>query len=119
MHDAARGHFRAHARRRVRLEVTVEGPGDRRARRAQLVDASLGGAGLELEDALAEGDRVLLAITSPALWDPLRVPGRIAWVSSPATAASGARWRAGCAFELASQEAVRAVWEMLTALAED
>lgn len=89
-------------------------------RAASMVDVSLAGAGLELEEAvsrvLAPGARVVLAIATPALWDPLEVPAVVAWVRPP----DGRRpARAGFAFQHSGPESVFATWEMLSALVFD
>jgi hypothetical protein len=110
-------HFRAHGRRAVRLDVTVEsgrahGPS---TFNAALIDISLAGAGLELEHALVPGERVRISIATPTLWDPLVVPATVAWSRPLAPALA----RAGVRFEHESPESAFATWEMLVALVFD
>lgn len=75
---ADRSHFRTHERRPVRLPASL-----RKEDGAQLqglvVNLSLAGAGLELVDELSPGTPLLVEITSPTLWDPLPLRGRVVW----------------------------------------
>jgi hypothetical protein len=115
-------HFRAHARRAVRLEVTVESARAARPWTAAVVDVSLAGIGLELDQPLVPGERVRVSIATPTLWDPLVVPATVAWSTSGgalATAHAAGRARAGIRFEHESPESAFATWEMLTALVFD
>lgn len=81
---APQDRFRAFARRRVDAPVTVRTTEDRADRQASLVDLGLGGACLELGDALVPGLGLTVEVRTPMLWDPLRLQGQIAW----------ARWNA-------------------------
>ncbi|MCC6215824.1 MAG: PilZ domain-containing protein [Polyangiaceae bacterium] len=76
-----RDHFRAAARQPVHLPAMVEVGG--RARRAVVLDLGLEGASVEGGEPLAVGDRVLLSVTAPNLWDPLDVPAEVRWSVSP------------------------------------
>jgi PilZ domain len=74
-----RERFRATARRRVDVPVSIRAAEEREDRPANLLDLSLTGASLELGEALVPGVVVTLEIRTPMLWDPLRLPGQIAW----------------------------------------
>ncbi len=114
--SAQAAHFRAHPRRSVRIEVELQLGRARLSSRATVVDISLAGAGLEIDEPLVAGERLSVAISTPTLWDPLVVPAVVAW----ARAGEGrARARAGVAFEHESPESVFATWEMLSALVFD
>jgi hypothetical protein len=92
-------HFRAHARFRVELGATLSGSAGS-ARQVRVCDLGLGGAGVELagEGApLAVDAVVTLAVRAPTLWDPLALPGRVAWLEAEAP---GRPARAGIRFEL-------------------
>jgi hypothetical protein len=94
---SGREHFRAFGRQRMELGATLfdqEG----NARSVTIRDLGLGGAGLELVELdLALDTRVVLELSTPTLWDPLRLPGTIAWVRPSQSA--GRRARAGIRFE--------------------
>ncbi len=64
------------------------------------MNLGLGGACVEVGDALVVGAAVTLEVTAPNLWDPLVVPARVAW-TAPA-AATGATL-AGFAFDHGSR----------------
>jgi hypothetical protein len=103
-----REHFRAHGRHRVDLHATLCDH-DGRARDVTIRDIGLGGAGLEFAEPELGTDEsfavptleidgaVILEVTAPTLWDPLRLHGKIAWVrrGSP----GGKRTRTGMRFE--------------------
>lgn len=78
---AARDHFRAVGRQPVRLPARVDVGG--RARSAVVLDLGLEGASVEGDEPLAVGDRVVLSVTAPNLWDPLEVPAEVRWSVSP------------------------------------
>ncbi len=95
------------------MELRAERKGAPHA--ARLVDISLAGAGLELDGThdLAPGERLTVAIATPALWDPLQVPAVVAW-TMPARGRDAAR--AGVTFRHAGPDSVFATWEMLSSL---
>jgi hypothetical protein len=76
-------------------------------------DLALGGACVSLLDAPGVGERVTLAIVSPDLWDPVQMPGRIAWTGS---APDEETQRAGVAFEPTDPRATMALFELIGAL---
>jgi hypothetical protein len=105
---SAREHFRAHGRHRVDLGATLRAQNSD-AREVTIRDLGLGGAGIELaelepsaEGALVTSSfevdaAVVLEVTAPTLWDPLRLHGTIAWVRRGAP--GGRRTRLGVRFE--------------------
>lgn len=115
------GHFRAHARRALRLPVSLEGRSGA-VRQAVVIDLSLAGAGLEAEDALVPGDRLAITFATPTMWDPLVVEAVVAWSHPPRPAGVDALRRqrtiarAGVVFDHASPEDVLAMFEMLATL---
>jgi hypothetical protein len=121
-------HFRAHERRAVRLPVGLVSLGPAGAgetgleRPATVIDISLAGAGLEVEEPLVRGERVSLSFATPTLWDPLVVTAVVAW-SQPMPRGGGRSSfrrltaRVGVAFEYAGSDVVMSMFEMLTTLA--
>jgi cobalamin biosynthesis Mg chelatase CobN len=106
-------HFRAWPRRRaeslalVRLLPHETASSSRLVRelRARLVDVGLGGAGVSTEPGvLVGGDRVEVVLHAPNRWDPLLMPGRVAWSVGS---------RAGIAFEARDERDVYALFELL------
>ena len=111
----ARDHFRAHARHRVDLEGRLR-VGDAVSYAVRLRDLGLGGACLELADAApsaaldVEGS-VALEVTAPSLWDPLVVPGKIAWLRR---VKPERRVRLGVRFELRDAIALRGILKLVS-----
>ena len=68
----------------------------------------LGGALVLIEDRISPGDAVTLSFTAPALWDPLVIRARVAWLGPH----SGER-RVGLAFEHKNAQAVLALYELI------
>jgi PilZ domain len=106
--------FRAHARRKVRLRGVLWHPRAGWQREADVADLGLGGACVRLLETLTVGDRVTLSLVAPTLWDPLAIPGRIAWVG-PVTRLEPAR--AGMAFEPKDAASMFALFELMGTLA--
>ena len=110
----ARDHFRAHARHRVDLEGRLR-VGDAASYAVHLRDLGLGGACLELSDAApstaldVEGP-IALEVTAPSLWDPLIVPGKIAWLRR---IKPERRVRLGVRFELRDPGALRGILKLV------
>ena len=89
-----------------------------------VVDISIAGAGLEIDETLAPGERLSLAFSTPTLWDPLVVDAVVAWSGPVRTTAERdplgrprRSARAGVAFDYATADATLAVYEMLAAVA--
>ena len=81
-------------------------------RQAQVEDLGLGGARIVVDEVASPGDSVTLSFTAPALWDPLVIRARVAWVS-----AAGRPHRTGVAFEHRSPEVAFALYELIATLA--
>jgi hypothetical protein len=111
--------FRAHARRKVRIRVALLWDSHARMgwqKDADVVDLGLGGACVELppsQESPAPGERVTLAFATPALWDPLQLPSRVAWV---APASHDQRARVGLAFEPNDAAPLHALYETMATL---
>lgn len=89
-----------------------------------MVDLSLAGAGLETEEALTPGERLVVTIATPTMWDPLVIDARVTWAHRPRASTETDAFgrprsiaRAGIAFEYTSPSAVMAMFEMLATLA--
>jgi PilZ domain len=107
-------HFRAHARRIVRLRATVSHSRAGWERDADVFDIGLGGACISASEPMAEGDRVAVAFVAPSLWDPLLIPARVAWYH-PGRGIEPAR--AGVAFDHVGEGAIMALFELVGTLA--
>jgi hypothetical protein len=106
-------HFRAHPRRLVRLRAVISRPASSWQREVSVQDLSLGGAGISLTEALAQGDRVMVSFLAPSLWDPLALPARVVWFKSAASTGPG---RAGVAFEPKEPAGVFGLFELVSGL---
>jgi hypothetical protein len=69
-------------------------------REAEVADLGLGGACVVLAETLL----------APTLWDPLTIPGRIAWVGAAPRAEAG---KAGVAFEPKDAKSMLALFELI------
>jgi hypothetical protein len=94
-------------------------------RAATVVDISLGGAGLEIDELFIPAERVTIAFQTPTLWDPLVLSAVIAWSAPAHQREPGASLplgrhrpfaRAGVHFDYPSPDVVFAMYEMLTTL---
>jgi hypothetical protein len=108
-----KSHFRAHARRHLRLDATLNHPRAGWERGAEVFDVGLGGACIGISETLHVGDRVSIAFMAPTLWDPLAIPARVAWFR-PGAGLEPAR--AGLAIEYRSASAARALFELVGSL---
>lgn len=113
MARGANSHFRAHARRSLRLDATLSHPRAGWDRAAEVFDVGLGGACIGVTETLQPGDRVSIAFMAPTLWDPLTIPARVAWFRSGAGLEPA---RAGLAFEYNNAATARALFELIGAL---
>ena len=68
---------------------------------------------MKLSETLAVGDRITLSLVAPTLWDPLTIPGRVAWLGPPTRLEPG---RAGVAFEPQDAASMFALFELMAAL---
>ena len=109
-------HFRAHARRPVRLKAMLSHPRAGWERDADVFDIGLGGACLSASEPFAPGDRLSIAFVAPSLWDPLLIPARVAWYR-PGAGLEAAR--AGVVFDHPDPASVMALFELVGSLAYD
>jgi len=107
-------HFRAHARRPVRLKAMVSHSRAGWERDADVFDIGLGGACISASEPMSEGDRVAVAFVAPSLWDPLLIPARVAWYD-PGRGLDPAR--AGVAFDHVGEAEIMALFELVGTLA--
>jgi hypothetical protein len=110
----ARDHFRAHARHRVDLDGRLR-VGEGASHAVRLRDIGVGGACVELVDAAPAGaldveGPIALEVTAPMLWDPLIVPGKIAWLRRMKPER---RVRLGVRFELRDVGVLRGILKLL------
>jgi hypothetical protein len=104
-------HFRAFARRPVQLTAAIRLASDASWREtARVVDMGLGGACIEVAEALAPGTPVRLQMTSPHLWDPLELRALVAWGRE---GQADKPPRIGVRFEHASGNTLRHLVELL------
>ncbi|MDB4943370.1 MAG: hypothetical protein JWP97_2904 [Labilithrix sp.] len=123
-------HFRAHDRRAVRLPVELQplhapepSAASGRVHTALVVDLSIAGAGLETEEILTPGERLVIVLATPTTWDPIVLEAVVAWSQPPRPVAGPAGYnrtrpvaRAGVAFAHAEPASVLAVFEVLATL---
>jgi len=109
----AREHFRAHARRSIRLEAVVSDESQHWSSAALVVDLALGGACVELDRAreLRLDTAVVLVVHAPSLWDPLSLRARVAWIRR----VGDAKARLGLRFEHVEQGGLYALFQLLGA----
>lgn len=103
-------HFRAFARRPVGLSAIVSRGDGSWKRPARLIDLGLGGACVEMLEAVPNGTAISLAVEAPHLWDPLFLEGEVVWLTS-----SGAASRLGVRFYHRSGRTLRTLTELLEA----
>jgi PilZ domain len=109
----AAARFRAHARRKVRLRGVVWHPRAGWQREVDVTDLALGGVRVQLREMLTAGDKISLSLVAPTLWDPLAIPGRVAWVWPPTPVDPAS---AGIAFEPKDPASMLALFELMGAL---
>jgi hypothetical protein len=78
-------------------------------RAARLVDLGLGGAGIRFGEPPAKGERVILVLEAPHLWEPLRLEAEIAWRHT------SEETRAGLVFRHQAGTTLRAIARLLEA----
>jgi hypothetical protein len=76
-------HFRALARRPVAIRATLFSHDAGWEQPVAIVDLGLGGARLELGEAIPAQSSVRLMIASPDRWDPIALDARVAWARGP------------------------------------
>jgi hypothetical protein len=110
----ARDHFRAHARHRVDLDGRLR-VGESASYAVRLRDMGLGGSCVELVEAAPQSSLdvegpIALEVTAPMLWDPLLVPGKVAWMRR---IKPERRLRIGLRFELRDVGTLRGIMKLL------
>ncbi len=110
----AHPHFRAHARRPVKLRATVVAGGGSWRHPARVIDLGLGGACLELPEAIPVGSPVALIIDAPHLWDPLQIDAVVVWLTA---APEAERTLLGVRFPTGNGALLRTLTELLEAAA--
>jgi hypothetical protein len=103
-------HFRAFARRPVGLPAIVSRGDGTWKRPARLIDLGLGGACMEMLEAVPNGTAVSLAVEAPHLWDPLFLEGEVVWLRTQDGAA-----RLGVRFHHRAGRTLRTLTELLEA----
>ena len=106
---ASNQYFRAVERRPIALQARISQRGQQRAFPTQVVNLGLGGAGLELQEALPSGTLVELQIETPYLWDPLDLNARVIWTRTEIAQ----RNRAGLRFDENAGPSLLALVELL------
>lgn len=92
----------------MRLPSSVTAGG--REHSATVLDLGLEGAGVEGTEPFTVGERVVLRVTAPNLWDPLEVPAEVRWSVSPGPSGGV---RVGLRFHADSGRTLRALAELL------
>ena len=107
----------------MRLVVQIVGQRPGLERQAVVTDLSIAGAGLETDEPLLPGERLVVTLSTPTMWDPLEVEVVVAWAQPPrashevdALGRSRTVARAGLVFDYASAPVVLSVFEMLATL---
>lgn len=103
-------HFRALSRRPVSLSAVMSHGDGSWKRPARVLDLSLGGACMELHEAVPNGTSISLAVEAPHLWDPLFLEGEVVWLHVLDGAA-----RVGVHFRHRSGRTLRRLTELLEA----
>jgi hypothetical protein len=88
--------------------VAVDGGLDADAR---LLNVGLGGACVDVPGAVAVGTELTLHVTTPVLWDPLVVRGKVVWADDR----KDGHCRLGLRFDHERSRVIRALLELLSA----
>ncbi len=100
-----------HDRRALRLPVTVTHAATGWQCDARVVNIGLGGACLELPQPLEPGERAVVALMAPSLWDPLNLRVKVAW--SRSAGGTPPTVQAGVTFEHADPSLVLALFHLI------
>lgn len=129
---APRDHFRTHGRVPVQITALLR-PNDAKEVPVKIRDLGFGGAGVEVVDVvdvvdstpqssedptaspvdLSAGTSVILEVVAPVLWDPLYLPGRVAWRSSHMV--TDQPIRAGICFDQLGATTLLSLFDVLSA----
>lgn len=118
-------HFRAHGRVPVQIDAVLRQQ-DALALPVTIRDLGFGGAGLDIADPTLRPSTqatsssfeltcdmpVVLELVAPVLWDPLLLPGKIAW--SRHNAAGTRQLRAGIRFEPLAATTLLSLFDVLS-----
>jgi hypothetical protein len=107
---AKRTSFRAQERRSVRLGAALRDPRMGWVREARVVDLHLFGAGLEMPDPPEQGTAIVIELSAPTLWDPLRLPATVIWTKPPTNRGPA---RLGVRFDHAQPEPLLPLFDLL------
>ncbi|MFO0671741.1 MAG: PilZ domain-containing protein [Polyangiaceae bacterium] len=113
MSEAQTKPFRAHDRRKAGLAASIAHPLAGWRVEGRVHDIGLGGAAVDITEVVEPGDRVMLELMAPTLWDPLHVRGRVTWAKA---AAKGPGVRCGVSFEHVDPPSLFALVELLGTL---
>lgn len=103
-------HFRALARHAASLPARLSTPGAAAPHAVRLVDLGLGGACFEIDERYERGERLMVHIDLPGLWDPLVLEAEVAWCEPRGPGAT----RAGVRFTQPSGRSLRLIAEALS-----
>ena len=95
------------------LRMAAATQGEAWNRDVRVVDLGLGGACLEITDALPAGTSVDLVLETPHLWDPLTLNGAVVWSRALPDPEGGVML--GIHFEHPTGRSVRTLTELLEA----
>lgn len=107
--------FRAQERKSVRLGAALRDPRMGWVREARVIDLHLFGAGLEMPDPPEQGTAIVIELSAPTLWDPLRLPATVIWTKLPAQRDRGPA-RLGVRFDHAQPEPLLPLFDLLADL---
>jgi hypothetical protein len=102
-------HFRAFERRPTNLPALLTSEVLGWAIPAELIDLGLGGASVLVAQSLPLASTVRLSVETPQLWEPLVLPGRVAWTRPN----SDGRLRLGLRFEVESANTLIVLAELI------
>jgi hypothetical protein len=103
-------HFRALARRQVRLSGMLASSDGSWERAVRITNLGLGGARVALLEQLPVGTAVRLSIVAPHLWEPLVLSAEVAWARAEIEAGEA---EVGLEFEEAEGSTLRQLTELL------
>jgi Tfp pilus assembly protein PilZ len=103
-------HFRALARHPASLPARLSNPGAGAPHSVRLLNLGLGGACFEIDERYERGERLIVHIDLPGLWDPLVLEAEVAWCEPRGPGST----RAGVRFTQPSGRSLRLIAEALS-----
>jgi Tfp pilus assembly protein PilZ len=103
-------HFRALARYTANLPARLSTPGAEAPHAVRMLDLGLGGACFEIDERYERGERLMVHIDLPELWDPLVLEAEVAWCEPRGPGST----RAGVRFTQPSGRSLRLIAEALS-----